>query len=91
MFIREGVLRHVAIEGNRFVAHAESLHLSSIAKSIEHEKGCQIFIEPFDETQPDVECTSCLATTEPCIIRDVGKSPLKEFKCLNIFLTFKFI
>lgn len=84
MFIRKEILERIAIEGNRLGAHADSLHLSSIAKAIEYQRGCQIFIEPFDEKGPDAECTGCLATCEPCIIRDVGKPPLKEFKCLNI-------
>ncbi|MHC4476934.1 MAG: hypothetical protein ACYTEL_14910 [Planctomycetota bacterium] len=84
MLIRKHVLERILIEASRFVARAESLHLSSIAKSIEHERGCQIFIEPFDEREPTGQVTGCLATCEPCIVREVGRPPLKEFKILKI-------
>lgn len=84
MFITPDVLRRVMIEANRYLPYAEQLHLSSIAKSIEHSKGCQIFIEPFEEKGLAEHCTGLLATCEPCIIRDVGKAPLKEFKILTI-------
>lgn len=77
MAIQKEVLKRVLSVAQQFVTNAQSVHLASIVKSIEQMKGCQIFIETFDN-EPSGDCIACLATCEPYIVWDLTQSSSKE-------------
>lgn len=91
MAIQKEVFKRVLSVAQEFVANAQSIHLASIAKSIEQMAGCQIFIEPFRDNGPGGDCIACLATCEPYIVWDLTQSSLKEraFRIRHHFIFYK--
>ena len=79
MAMSEEALKRIVDVGQRLIDSARWLHLSGIAKSIEQEEGCQIFIAPFDNAGPNIKCTCCVATCESCI-----RPSLKESGIIQI-------
>lgn len=86
MALSEEALKHIEDVSQRLIEGAKSLHLGSIAKSIEQEEGCQIFIVPLDDKGSDVKSTGWMATCESYIGigGDTGKRSLKESKIMRI-------
>lgn len=77
MAITELASRRVADVGRQLIETAGLSHLASIAKAIEQQEGCQIFIVPFDSAA-NVECRCCVATCESYIALGPARASWKK-------------
>jgi len=77
MAIPEEASRRVADVGRRLIEAATSSHLASIAKAIEQQEGCQIFIIPLDNAA-NVKCRCCVATCESYIALGSARASSKR-------------
>ncbi len=78
MAIPEEASRRVADVGRLLIEDAMLSHLASVAKAIEQQEGCQIFIIPFDNAA-NVTSRCCVATCESYI--SLGSARVSSKKC----------
>jgi len=78
MAIPEEASRRVADVGRRLIEAAMLSHLASVAKAIEQQEGCQIFIIPLDNAA-NITCRCCVATCESYIA--LGSARVSSRKC----------
>jgi len=81
--ISEEALNRAADVGRRLIEAAMLLRLGSIAKAIEQQEGCQIFIVPFD-VGAHSRCKCCVATCESYIALGPASASSKEPKMTPI-------
>jgi hypothetical protein len=81
--ISEEALNRVADVGRQLIEAAELLRLGSIAKAIEQQEGCQIFIVPFD-SRVHSKSRCCVATCESYIALGAASASAKEPKMTPI-------
>lgn len=72
MEIPDSAIVSMVLKCRGLVEKINDVHFGHLAKKIEQDKGCQIFIEPFKEKHPARR--SCLVTCEPYIVHDSGNS-----------------
>ena len=77
MAISEEASRRVADVGRQLIEAVKLSHLGSIAKAIEQQEGCQIFIVPLN-IRANFKCRCCVATCESYIALGAARASLKE-------------
>ena len=85
----KAVLEHVFEVYEPLIKAADSLHLTSVAKAIEHQRPCQIFMEPFGEDSRVGECKDFTGTVEPFLAFVPKEGEQKELLFLQHFIFYR--
>ena len=86
MALTEEALSRIQKRAEHLIEDAKSLHLSNIAKSIEQQEGCQIFMVPLDEAASELKSTRWVATCQSYIriTRDTADTSSKKSEIVPI-------
>lgn len=89
MSIKLDTLESVAKICQQIISVAESLHLAYAAKAIEQERGCQIFMEVFEETQKLGDFGAFTANCEPFVALQTQSGEELKLHFVQHFIYYK--